>query len=127
MGLHKKSRRGTGLSGWGFLMNERDEHEAKYANLQFHLKKVTLAKAALAGVTYKPVAEYVPGRFDHKGPREYRMAYTTAYIAVLPDGAHSTRSFADELEAAIWALAILDPPAHAKPIEGFVLNPENEQ
>lgn len=101
-----------------------DEH--KYADLQFHLTKVTLAKAALAGVTYMPLFTHVMGRHGPqvRGP-EGRL--TTKYLAVLPDGRESTMAFDDELEAAIWALTILDPQVPVRPIEGFVLKPENEQ
>jgi len=108
----------------------RDEQEAKHAALQFHLTKVTLAKAALAGVTYLPTYHHVIGRY---GPelRGHHDKMTTEYIVVLPDGTQSNMSFADELEGAIWALGQLDPqpPAQppAQPIEGFVLKPENEQ
>jgi hypothetical protein len=93
-----------------------DEDEQKYANLQPHLAKVTLAKAALAGVTYRAFKS----RWPHASP-------VTRYYAVLPDGTGSQQPFNDELEAAIWALTVLDPQTPARPIEGFMLKPENEQ
>lgn len=101
-----------------------DEH--KYADLQFHLTKVTLAKAALAGVTYMPLYTHVMGRHGPqlRGPDD---KMTTKYIGVLPDGTKSIIAFDDELEAAIWALTVLDPQTPARPIEGFVLKLENEQ
>lgn len=108
-------------------MDEREAEERKYADLQFHLIKVTLAKAALAGVTYEPFDMYVSGRFfgGNAGQRPPRT--NTEYIAVLPDGSRSPRGFEDELAAAIWALTVLDPQTPVNPIEGFMLKPENEQ
>ena len=59
-----------------------------------------------------------------RGPDGMMAPY---YVAVLPDGRKSPTAFNDELEAAIWALGVLDPPSPPKPIEGFALLPENEQ
>jgi hypothetical protein len=102
--------------------DEFDDPETKWAALQFHLSKVTLAKAALAGVTYEPIDDWVPGRMA-------AVRRVTKYIAVLPDGRRSHEAFNDELEAAIWALTILDPytPVQKLVIPGFELKPENEQ
>lgn len=102
------------------------DDERKYADLQFHLAKVTLAKAALAGVTYEPTHVVVHGRYGPqvRGPDD-KMA--TKYQAVLHDGRRSSCLFDDELEAAIWALTLLDPQPPARPIAAFLLKPENEQ
>lgn len=105
-------------------MYDGGKHE--WADLQFHQTKVTLAKAALAGVTYDPIYDIIYGRHGPavKSPDD---RVTTKYFAVLPDGTRSEYAFEDELAAAIWALTLLDPQTPARPIEGFLLKPENEQ
>lgn len=105
----------------------------------FDVQKVTLARAALAGITYEKVTDEVrhiptPGR-RQRGEwlqiTKIRAKWPSgAYVSAQSDLSNDIREFDDEYEAALYCLSCLDndgsrpsPPLPA----GFTLKPENEQ